>query len=110
MVESLIILLILTTIKKDKLMSESIRTCIGCGSKGQKNELVRIALSKEKKVVIDEWANTPGRGAYLHKSEICLKQAIKRNMFAKSFRHHIPILGTELFHKEFMEWITNRKS
>ena len=97
-------------VKRDKIMNDPIRPCVGCGSKGKKNELVRITLSKEKKVMIDKGTTFSGRGAYLHKSDMCLNQAIKKNMFARRFRQHIPLLAINLFRKEFMIWITNRKS
>jgi len=38
------------------------------------------------RVVIDEKATQPGRGAWLHRSQECLDLAIKRRAFARAFR------------------------
>lgn len=90
-------------------MSNPTRTCIGCGFKATKNELVRLVFSKEDRIVFQNNSNIPGRGAYLHKTENCLNGAIKRKVFARCFRKHVRTLSIELFTKEYIEWITDQK-
>ena len=41
------------------------RTCVTCGSKKPKRELVRIASSPEGQVSVDVTGKAPGRGAYV---------------------------------------------
>ena len=53
------------------------RTCMGCNSKKDKNELIRIVKNKQDEVNIDKTGKQEGRGAYICNSEECLKKAIK---------------------------------
>lgn len=69
------------------------RTCIGCLAKKPKTKLIRLVV-KRGKVVVDRTREAHGRGAYLCKrgrgiSQSCLKQAIKKNAFKKTFREKI---------------------
>lgn len=60
------------------------RTCIGCGAKAPQGELTRLRTEGER-VIVD--ANrSGGRGAWLHPSAECLKQALRRRSFARAFR------------------------
>ena len=46
-----------------------IRTCIKCGTKREKNGLVRLVRDKEGQFVIDELQKKKGRGAYICKTK-----------------------------------------
>jgi len=54
--------------------------------------LVRLVLPKseltvaESTVVVDERKNMPGRGAWLHRSVVCLRQAQRRQAFTRALR------------------------
>lgn len=61
------------------------RTCIGCGSKKAKVELIRLVLSSQGQPQIDRQGKAEGRGAYLC-GPGCLKAALKRKAFARAFR------------------------
>lgn len=61
------------------------RTCIGCGAKKNKVELIRLVLSSQGQPQIDRDGTSQGRGAYLC-SPGCLKAALKRKAFARAFR------------------------
>jgi predicted RNA-binding protein YlxR (DUF448 family) len=61
------------------------RTCIGCGAKKRKVELIRLVLSSQGQPQIDRKAAAEGRGAYLC-GPGCLKAALKRKAFARAFR------------------------
>jgi predicted RNA-binding protein YlxR (DUF448 family) len=54
-----------------------VRTCISCGTKQSKRALLRLALDDEGYVVRDELMERPGRGAYVCRSESCLKRMPK---------------------------------
>ncbi|MES1170879.1 MAG: YlxR family protein [Actinomycetota bacterium] len=62
-----------------------IRTCVGCRQRAARSDLVRVALDGDR-VVIDEAATLPGRGAWLHRSPECLELAIKRRAFPRALR------------------------
>ena len=62
-----------------------VRTCVGCGGKAGRQELVRLRIEGER-VVIDRDRKGGGRGAWLHDTRSCLEQAIKRRALARAFR------------------------
>ena len=57
--------------------SKETRTCIGCRKKDNKRNLIRIANSKQKGLVLDIEQKAPGRGAYICKNEECLNKVLK---------------------------------
>ena len=61
------------------------RTCVGCGARVAKSDLIRlVAVGGE--IVADPAAREPGRGAYLHRSQDCLNRAQRRQAFRKALR------------------------
>ena len=63
-----------------------IRTCLVCGKKSAKSELLRIALSPEEKTIVpDRWQRLEGRGAYVCHS--CLPQLRYNKRVQKAFRN-----------------------
>lgn len=65
---------------------EPVRTCLGCGATGPRRELVRLIVGDGGSVVVDEKHGGSGRGAWLHRAETCLAQALRRRSFARAFR------------------------
>ncbi|HUA29405.1 MAG TPA: YlxR family protein [Streptosporangiaceae bacterium] len=70
-----------------------IRTCLGCGARAAKYDLLRV-VAVGNEIVPDPRARRPGRGAYLHPSQECFKQAQRRRAFARALRQPGP-LGTD---------------
>ena len=66
------------------------RLCIGCGEMKSKKELMRVLHTPEDTFVLDVTGKKNGRGAYLCKSEECLKKAIKSKGLERSFKMSIP--------------------
>ncbi|HEX9050850.1 MAG TPA: DUF448 domain-containing protein [Anaeromyxobacter sp.] len=64
---------------------EPVRTCVGCGGKASRRDLVRLRIEGER-VVIDRDGKGGGRGAWLHAGPSCLEQAIRRRALARAFR------------------------
>ena len=62
-----------------------VRTCIGCGARAAKSELIRLVAAGDE-IVPDVIARLPGRGAYLHPSLACLEQAQRRKAFPRALR------------------------
>lgn len=62
-----------------------IRTCLGCGRKRPKSELVRLVLDAQGQAVMDERQAAQTRGGYLC-GPGCLKAALKRHAFKRAFR------------------------
>jgi predicted RNA-binding protein YlxR (DUF448 family) len=53
------------------------RKCMGCMQTFPKKDLVRIVRTPEGSVEMDLTGKKSGRGAYICRSEACLKKAIK---------------------------------
>ena len=59
------------------------RTCIGCNTQKNKNELIRIVKNKDGKIGIDRTGKAEGRGAYLCDNIDCLEKVIKSKRLEK---------------------------
>ena len=66
------------------------RTCIGCGKKIEKADLIRIVKTKTGKISIDKTGKSEGRGAYICGDKNCLDKIIKSNKLGRTFECEIP--------------------
>jgi predicted RNA-binding protein YlxR (DUF448 family) len=71
--------------KLDTARAAPVRTCVGCGERAAKQDLVRLVAAGDE-IVPDITARQPGRGAYLHPSLACLERALRRKAFPRAFR------------------------
>ncbi|QIV87967.1 YlxR family protein [Glutamicibacter mishrai] len=65
------------------------RTCIGCRTVTGKNELLRWVLKDGaplRVVSLDLKGSASGRGTWTHGTEKCVRQAVQRKAFARTFR------------------------
>ncbi|CCH34219.1 hypothetical protein BN6_69830 [Saccharothrix espanaensis DSM 44229] len=67
-----------------------VRTCIGCRARTLSSELLRVVVV-DGAVVPDTRRRLPGRGAWLHPDEGCLRDAEKRRAFPRAFRVQGPL-------------------
>lgn len=65
------------------------RMCIGCNTKKDKRELIRIVMTKTGKIIVDKTGKTDGRGAYVCNNIECLDKAIKSNKLERVFETNI---------------------
>ena len=65
------------------------RTCMGCNSKKDKNELIRIAKNNKNEITVDKTGKLEGRGAYICNSMECLEKAIKSRRIEKAIEAKI---------------------
>lgn len=65
------------------------RTCMGCNTKKDKKDLIRIVRSKEGEISIDRTGRANGRGAYICDNIDCLEKAIKTKRIEKVFETKI---------------------
>ena len=61
------------------------RTCVGCGTRAARPELIRVVAAGDE-IVPDAAGRLPGRGAYLHLSLACLERAQRRKAFTRALR------------------------
>ena len=56
------------------------RTCMGCNTKKDKQDLIRIVKNKENEISIDKTGKKEGRGAYICDNIECLEREIYENL------------------------------
>ena len=78
------------------------RQCVGCGEMKSKKEMMRILKTTEGDIVLDVTGKMNGRGAYLCKSEECLKKARKNRGVERSFKMSISAEVYDNLEKEFV--------
>ncbi len=68
------------------------RMCIGCGKMNHKDNLIRIVKTSNTKapITVDINGKMPGRGAYLCRDTICLKNIRKTKRLSRIFSCSIP--------------------
>lgn len=69
------------------MMSQPVRTCVGCGAKRDKRALVRL-ICWEGRAVVDAARRGPGRGAYVC-GRACARRALERRAFQRAFRQAV---------------------
>ena len=79
------------------------RQCVGCSEMKSKREMMRILKTAEGDIVLDVTGKKNGRGAYLCKSDECLKNARKNRGIERSFKMGIPAEVYDNLEKEFAE-------
>jgi len=67
------------------MSASPIRTCVGCGARAAKSDLLRLVAAGNN-IVPDSAGRLPGRGAYLHPSLECLNRAQRRKALARALR------------------------
>ena len=67
------------------------RRCIACNEQKDKKDLLRIVRTPEGNIEIDLTGKKNGRGAYICKSEECLKKVIKSKKLERSFEKEISL-------------------
>jgi len=63
-----------------------IRTCICCGAKRERKDLVRLVLDAEGMIIKDIGRKIEGRGAYVCAEESCLKELKTSKRLNRAFR------------------------
>jgi predicted RNA-binding protein YlxR (DUF448 family) len=74
-----------------------IRTCLGCGQKSLKGEMVRIVMV-DGVLRVDEERKLPGRGAYLCPEAACISSLLKKKgKLSYSLRASVPRAAEDAF-------------
>lgn len=72
------------------------RTCMGCNSKKDKKDLIRIAKNKQNEINIDKTGKQEGRGAYICNNTECLEKVIKSKRLERTLETKI---SEEIYNK-----------
>ena len=78
------------------------RSCLGCRVAKAKGELLRFVLAPDRTLVPDLLCKLPGRGAYTCLRESCLRAAVAKRQFARSFRGEVQVPEAD----SLISWIT----
>ena len=62
------------------------RSCVGCGERKEKKDLLRIVRGNDGELIPDESGKLPGRGAYLCRKAGCAALAKKKRAFHRALR------------------------
>lgn len=65
------------------------RMCMGCNTKKEKRDLIRIVMNKEGEISIDKTGKLSGRGAYICDDINCLEKVIKTKRLERIFETKI---------------------
>ncbi|MBL0886493.1 YlxR family protein [Myceligenerans indicum] len=63
--------------------------CVGCRGRDQRSALLRVVLdpaAAQPRIVVDERACLPGRGAWIHPGAECLELAERRRAIPRALR------------------------
>jgi uncharacterized protein len=71
--------------RREALEPKHLRTCVGCRLSAPKGQLLRL-VAGTRGVSIDPAMRQPGRGAYIHRTEGCATEAIRRGALARALR------------------------
>jgi hypothetical protein len=72
-----------------------IRTCIGCRTEREKEELIRL-VRYEDRVVVDYRAKLPGRGAYVCPKLSCIKLSMRKRRLERALKSEGPLQYQDL--------------
>lgn len=67
------------------------RTCMGCGRKAHKSDLLRFVVDEQGKIVFDRRQQAPGRGGYFCRREECFDRAAKKRRISVRFRKDVRV-------------------
>jgi uncharacterized protein len=86
-----------------------IRTCVVCGRKKPKGELLRLGLDSMNSVVLDLKQQMPGRGSYVCAEPNCLQRLRFNKRIQKTFRGKARCLAEEHI-RQLLGWPTSLAS
>ena len=78
-----------------------LRQCVGCGEMKGKKDMMRVLKTADGSICLDVTGKKNGRGAYVCKTQDCLKLAHKNKGLERSFKMSIPQEVYETLEKEF---------
>ena len=62
------------------------RMCVSCRERHEKNNLIRLSLSNENKIVVDNKKENSSRAIYVCKNDECISKLKKTKMFIRTFK------------------------
>ena len=75
-------------------MHKGQRTCLGCGARDDKVNLIRLAVTGQDQLRVESYR---GRGGYLHRDPSCCKAFVNRKGHYRAFHVEISRAGKAKF-------------
>jgi len=79
------------------------RSCVACGVKTAKSELVRVVKTREGPIIVDTEGRESGRGAYLCHTPDCWDRAIGKGALERSFKQSLSDQDLEPVRTHYLE-------
>jgi hypothetical protein len=95
--------------KKQKNKKTAIRTCIACGKKSPKQDMVRFVRSSEGEVCIDQTGKLKGRGANLCGNKVCFDRAVKEGRLERALKVEVGEKCIEMLEEKFRVVLEERE-
>jgi uncharacterized protein len=73
-----------------------VRTCISCGMKRAKGDMVRLVTDEAGFLFRDQLMRKEGRGAYVCDSKECGEALLKNKRLQRAFRREKPVIMADL--------------
>lgn len=80
---------------RKKVRTAPERRCAVTGARGGKEELIRFVVAPDGQVVPDLAGKLPGRGVWVGANRALVREAVRRNVFARSARRNDARAGAE---------------
>ncbi len=90
-----------TVIPKSRHIPE--RSCVACGRKAAKGELLRVVCTPAGAVAIDRTGRQNGRGAYLCRQAGCWEKALTRRSLERTLRRPVSDADVNLLKQNLIE-------
>lgn len=65
------------------------RMCVGCREMKEKRSLLRVVKNAEGAISLDPVGKAPGRGAYVCRSQECLRRAVRGHQLERALETRI---------------------
>ena len=72
-------------------MSNPIRTCMACRTKGTKDNFVKIVKNKSGTFSIEKDKKLEGRGCYICNKQECFDKCLKTKALNRAFKEVVPL-------------------
>ena len=83
------------------------RSCIACGQKLPKRDLIRVVRSPEGNVAVDPSGKSPGRGSYLCSSEQCWQNGVGRGALERGLRASLSLQERTQLSEFYQQQVTS---
>lgn len=69
--------------------ARSLRTCVSCGRKAERDDLLRVVSSPEGRITLDWSRKLPGRGVHVCPTRRCIETGVKQRRFDKTLKSKV---------------------